>query len=253
MEYFNPVDLYFGSSVRNKIAQECFDKSILVVCSASALARYENDNELESLFSSKDLFFEHGFDSNPSLTDILEISDKYRNENFDLVLGLGGGSAMDVAKISSVSIPALQKGLLLDDLLENPDNFHKFEAIDCIQIPTTAGTGSEVTPFATVWDYERNKKKSLSHPNMYAKKAFIDPDFLSDLLLFLLTSPSGSMTAFLLLLLCAMSSMGLSPAVLTKDLPLGLARPGNGILSPCPWTILLWGNQSFLLLLFHPC
>jgi alcohol dehydrogenase class IV len=55
----------------------------------------------------------------------------------------------------------------------------RFKEIDCIQVPTSAGTGSEVTPFATVWDYESQQKKSLSHPVMYAKKAFIDPDFLS--------------------------------------------------------------------------
>jgi alcohol dehydrogenase len=48
-------------------------------------------------------------------------------------------------------------------------------------VPTTAGTGSEVTPFATVWDYEKQQKKSLSNPAMFAKKAFIDPDFLCEI------------------------------------------------------------------------
>ena len=88
---------------------------------------------------------------------------------------------MDVAKIASVSIPAISKGIHIDDLLKDSDLFSRFKAIDCIQVPTTAGTGSEVTPFATVWDYESQQKKSLSHPVMYAKKAFIDPDFLVQL------------------------------------------------------------------------
>ena len=87
---------------------------------------------------------------------------------------------MDVAKISSVSIPALQNGIHINDLLNDPDILSEVQEIDCIQIPTTAGTGSEVTPFATVWDYEEQKKKSLSHSKLYAKKAFIDPDFLSE-------------------------------------------------------------------------
>ena len=38
-----------------------------------------------------------------------------------------------------------------------------------------------MTPFATVWDYENQQKKSLSNPSMYAKKAIIDPDFLCEI------------------------------------------------------------------------
>ena len=87
---------------------------------------------------------------------------------------------MDVAKIACVSIPAYQIGLEVHNLLSESELFSRFKAIDCVQVPTTAGTGSEVTPFATVWDYEEQKKKSLSHSKLYAKKAFIDPDFLSE-------------------------------------------------------------------------
>ena len=123
--------------------------------------------------------FEHGFECNPALTDMIEISNKYRDSSLDLIIGLGGGSAMDVAKIASVTISAIKRDIHLDDLLEDSTLFSRFKAIDCIQVPTTAGTGSEVTQFATVWDYRSQQKKSLSHSSMYAKKAFIDPDFLS--------------------------------------------------------------------------
>jgi alcohol dehydrogenase class IV len=179
MNYFNPVKLVFGSLVRRKITEECVGKSVLIICSSTAYNRYSKDPELSALFSFSSVTFEHGFESNPSLTDISEISNKYRDSSLDLIVGLGGGSAMDVAKIASVSIPAIKKGIHIDDLLKDSTLFSRFKEIDCIQVPTTAGTGSEVTPFATVWDYESQQKKSLSHPVMYAKKAFIDPDFLS--------------------------------------------------------------------------
>ena len=181
MNYFNPVELVFGSLTRRKIIEECFGKNALIICSSTAFNRYIKDPELSSLFSFASVTFEHGFESNPSLTDIIKISNKYRDSSLDLIVGLGGGSAMDVAKIASVSIPAISKGIHIDDLLKDSDLFSRFKAIDCIQVPTTAGTGSEVTPFATVWDYESQQKKSLSHPVMYAKKAFIDPDFLIQL------------------------------------------------------------------------
>jgi alcohol dehydrogenase class IV len=179
MNYFNPVQLVFGSLVRGKITEECVGKSVLIICSSTAYNRYSKDPELSALFSSASVTFEHGFESNPSLTDIIEISNKYRESSLDLIVGLGGGSAMDVAKIASVSIPAIKKGIHIDDLLKDSTLVSRFKGIDCIQVPTTAGTGSEVTPFATVWDYESQQKKSLSHPVMYAKKAFVDPDFLA--------------------------------------------------------------------------
>lgn len=179
MNYFNPVELIFGSLVRRKIIEECVGKSVLIICSVTAYNRYKKDPELSSLFSLTNVIFEHGFESNPSLSDIIEISSKYRESSLDLIIGIGGGSAMDVAKIASVSIPAIKKDIHINDLLENTTLFSRLEEIDCIQVPTTAGTGSEVTPFATVWDYESQQKKSLNHNIMYAKKAFIDPDFLS--------------------------------------------------------------------------
>ena len=179
INYFNPVELVFGSLARKKILEECVGKSVLVICSSTAYNRYTKDPELRDLFSFAGVLLEHGFESNPSITDIIEITNKYRNGSIELIIGLGGGSAMDVAKIISVSIPAINKDIQIDDLLNDSTLFSHFKEIDCIQVPTTAGTGSEVTPFATMWDYESQQKKSLSHPLMFAKKAFIDPDFLS--------------------------------------------------------------------------
>ncbi|MDC0971552.1 iron-containing alcohol dehydrogenase, partial [Alphaproteobacteria bacterium] len=140
MNYFNPVKLVFGSLVRRKITEECVGKSVLIICSSTAYNRYSNDPELRALFSLSSVTFEHGFESNPSLTDINDISNKYRNSSLDLIVGLGGGSAMDVAKIASVSIPAIKEGIHIDDLLKDSTLFSRFKEIDCIQVPTTAGT-----------------------------------------------------------------------------------------------------------------
>ncbi len=179
MEFYNPVKLLSGSGVRGKIFYECIDKSVLIFCTKSAYERYKLDPELSNIFSLPGVIFEHGFDANPSISDIISISKKYRQSTIDLIVGLGGGSSIDVAKVASVSIPAHQKGIEISSLLENSELFSRFNSIDCLQVPTTAGTGSEVTPFATIWDYENNVKKSLGNPAMLAKKSFIDPDLLA--------------------------------------------------------------------------
>jgi alcohol dehydrogenase len=181
MEFDNPVKLILGSCVREKIAEECPGKRVLIFCTKSALERYKKDPVLAALLALDNIAFEHAFDSNPSVSDIVEISKKYRNETIDLIVGMGGGSTMDVAKVASISIPAHRREISVTDLLGDVEHFSGLESIDCIQVPTTAGTGSEVTPFATIWDYSLQKKRSLSNRMMYAKKAFIDPDFLTDI------------------------------------------------------------------------
>ena len=111
MEYYNPVRLILGSGVRAKISEECTERRVLIFCTETAFARHKQDQALNSLLALPNVIFEHAFGSNPSITDIAAISQKYQKTNIDLVIGLGGGSAMDVAKIACVSIPAYQKGL----------------------------------------------------------------------------------------------------------------------------------------------
>ncbi len=181
MQYFNPVNIVSSPGARGQLALNCVSKVVLIVCTQSAFERFSNDEKLSPLFSLPNCRFEHNFSSNPAMEDIVKISKKYAGTGLNLILGLGGGSAMDVAKIASASIPAAKNGITLSELLANSSLFDTFGAIDCIQVPTTAGTGSEVTPFATVWDYDSQQKKSLSHPKMFAKACYIDSDFLIDI------------------------------------------------------------------------
>ena len=181
MQYFNPVNIVSSPGARGQLASNCGSKELLIVCTQSAFERFSNDEKLSPLFSLPNCRFEHNFSSNPAMEDIVKISKKYAGTDLGLIVGLGGGSAMDVAKIASASIPAAKNGITLSELLANGSLFDTFGAIDCIQVPTTAGTGSEVTPFATVWDYDTQQKKSLSHPKMFAKACYIDSDFLIDI------------------------------------------------------------------------
>ncbi len=181
MMYFNPVKIIFGESERQNILKGLSDKNVLIVATSTSIERYKRDSKLADIFNQKNLTVESAFGTNPSLDDMNAISKKYIKKTFDHIVGIGGGSAMDVAKIASISIPAFKNGIKIKDLLTDSSFFKGLKEIDCTLVPTTAGTGSEVTPFATIWDYQNKQKKSLGHDSMFAKKAYVDPDFLKEI------------------------------------------------------------------------
>jgi alcohol dehydrogenase class IV len=98
-----------------------------------------------------------------------------REENCDLVLGLGGGSALDTAKAIAALIP--NPGDILD-YLEVIGKGKPLGAspLPWIAVPTTAGTGSEVTRNAVLASTEHNVKVSIRSVSMLARVALIDPE-----------------------------------------------------------------------------
>jgi alcohol dehydrogenase len=95
---------------------------------------------------------------NPELVDIQEWADRYRGENIATVVALGGGSTIDSGKVLSrlLATPAARISEL-----RVTQNLSSFQATDLVAVPTTAGTGAEVTPFATVWERSVGKKYSF--------------------------------------------------------------------------------------------
>ena len=91
------------------------------------------------------------------------------------IVAAGGGSAIDSAKVLSRLIP-VSNNLTLRALLENQKAYDNPNAsIPVIAIPTTAGTGAEVTPFATVWNREALVKHSFTFDDPYPTIALLDP------------------------------------------------------------------------------
>ena len=89
----------------------------------------------------------------------------------DMVIGIGGGSCMDVAKCAALLIS--HGGAL-------PDYYGEFKVpgptLPLILVPSTAGTGSEVTPVAVISDPDRTLKVGISSPHLIATAAICDPD-----------------------------------------------------------------------------
>jgi alcohol dehydrogenase class IV len=126
---------------------------------------------------STELFCTHG---EPTVAAVLEGLDTARSHGCDLVIALGGGSALDAGKA-------------IAGLLPNPGEIHDYlevvgkggplprPAVPFIAVPTTAGTGSEVTRNAVLSVPESGVKVSLRHASMLAKVAIVDPQLTYDL------------------------------------------------------------------------
>ena len=89
---------------------------------------------------------------------------------FDVIVGAGGGSAMDVAAVTAVMLtnPGSVTDYVGADLVKKP-------GIPTILIPTTAGTGAEVTPMAVLADPAAKGKKVLISPYIIPRLAIVDP------------------------------------------------------------------------------
>lgn len=112
-------------------------------------------------------------EANPSIQTVESATDFYRACNSDGILALGGGSAMDTAK--AVGVLAKYGGKIIGyegaDKVPGP-------IIPVIAIPTTAGTGSEVTAFSVITDTVRNYKMTVFSYELIPRYALLDPTLI---------------------------------------------------------------------------
>lgn len=115
---------------------------------------------------------------NPTSTDIMDMAAKARREKPAAVIGIGGGSTLDSAKAVAM-------------LLESPGDLDEYlgpeaplkpqeRKVPLILIPTTTGTGSEVTRFG-VYTARTGRKYTLNSPVLQAEVAILSPDLVADL------------------------------------------------------------------------
>jgi alcohol dehydrogenase class IV len=93
------------------------------------------------------------------------------NPKPDVIIGLGGGSAMDTAKAMAVLVHNRQPAISYRGFDQMTD-----PVLPIIAIPTTAGTGSEVTPNASFIDAPEQRKMGINGEAVRPKYAFLDPD-----------------------------------------------------------------------------
>ncbi|MBR9979605.1 MAG: iron-containing alcohol dehydrogenase [Desulfatitalea sp.] len=128
---------------------------------------------LEQLLDDGAIAFER-FDQvtpDPNLDVAHAAADALRASGALVVIGLGGGSAIDIAKISALMVD--NDGALNDyfgiDLIPKPGR-------KTLIVPTTAGTGSEVTPIVILSDEAEKLKKGVVSPHLFPAVALLDPE-----------------------------------------------------------------------------
>jgi alcohol dehydrogenase len=114
--------------------------------------------------------------ANPDIADLETLSEDTLAaiEAASVIVAVGGGSTLDFAKL----LACCRGGLIQVVEHLRHRSVLSVSALPLLLAPTTAGTGSEVTPWATVWDRASRKKYSLQRDDLWAEAAFVDPNLL---------------------------------------------------------------------------
>lgn len=113
-------------------------------------------------------------EGNPSVETVEKAAAAFCKSGADFIIALGGGSPMDVAK--AVGVVARYGGSITE--YEGGDRVPG-DIIPLIAIPTTAGTGSEVTAFSVITDHSRNYKLTVFSYKLIPAYAILDPELLT--------------------------------------------------------------------------
>ena len=182
-EYYEPVCIDLGPGVLNDLSAECLlaeeTPVVTFVIGGDSLtkcgARDDMTNVmLQSGFESRMV---SGIPAEPDLDDVARILADIRESESTEVVAIGGGSVIDAAKAAWA---AYQTGLDVSELFGSGKISGKFPGKEfkrVIAVPTTAGTGSEVTPYSNVVDRAANVKRLIADKQIIPRMALIDPSY----------------------------------------------------------------------------
>jgi alcohol dehydrogenase len=173
MQYHMPARLYFGPGEIQRISTVILAKNPVLVTDKGVVNAGLLDPVLDQL--GKIPVFD-GIEANPKSDTINQIAKELRQIAPDLVIGLGGGSPLDAGK--ALSLLATNPGNIQD--YEGKEKYTK-DPLPFMAIPTTCGTGSEVTWVSVITDVDRKFKMSIKGPELYPAVSIVDPDLIATL------------------------------------------------------------------------
>ncbi len=176
IRFFLPTKILFGAGTIGQLGKEAnkLGKKAMIVTGSSSMRKTGvldkvikdlNANGVATAVSDR-------IESNPRAGTIDEAAKLARQEKVDLIIGLGGGSAMDASKAIAVASGGT---VPVWDYYEGKAQ-PKEPVPSIILVPTVAATGSEANPFAVVTKWETHDKKGMGSRFMQAKVSIIDPE-----------------------------------------------------------------------------
>lgn len=171
-DFHLPVRILFGrgrvAGLGGEIAPDI--ERVLIVTDETVALRTPALAAVESALAGRPTRVFSRVEENPAIETVEEAAREAADFDPQLVVGLGGGSPLDAAKGAAL-------------LLRNPGPLRRYLAgaktenapLPLIAIPTTSGTGSEVTPYAVFTDRQAGSKIGYAHPGIYPLLACLDP------------------------------------------------------------------------------
>lgn len=152
-----PTHLIFGKGTLQHLNEYLPEtiRQIFIVTDPGILYETEHISRVQHLLQSRKIMIFSNIEENPTIASVEKAVAFADDHKVDFVLGLGGGSAMDVAKGVANQVA-------------NP--------IPVACIPTTSGTGSEATPYAVFTDPEKETKVGYSRESYFPLFSIIDPE-----------------------------------------------------------------------------
>lgn len=177
-EYSTSGRLVFGPKALDEIKKDIGPKEVPLISTDPGIVRAGILKKLTDLLEERGVHY-HVFgevEADPSTEVVEKAYAAYRDRGCNLIIGLGGGSSIDVAK--TVGVCSLQKGRLIEYVAGKPV---EGSLPPIVAVPTTAGTGSEATPFAIVADRSNKLKKIIRSPQFVPRLAILDPSLLGSI------------------------------------------------------------------------
>jgi alcohol dehydrogenase class IV len=173
-KFLTPRQIVFGTGASKDISffinETDAKKYLIVTGKVVRAAGLLNSLEKTLLDNNKSFVIYDGIESEPVVENV-QAGLKVFNENYcEEIIALGGGSPLDTAKLLSVMVT--NDGTITD--YRGIDNIPN-RGVRVIAVPTTAGTGSEVTRYAAVIDKKTSEKILLTSPYLIADTAIVDP------------------------------------------------------------------------------
>ena len=177
--YYQPTEIIFGCGKINEIGQKVAEygmRCLLVTGSKSSVKSpvYEKVKENLRKEGVKVFHFDKVVE-NPTTDVVDEGSEIVKDNNIDVIVGLGGGSSMDTAK--AIAVGATHEGCAWDYKLFSTKKITE-KVLPIIAVTTTSGTGSQVTAVSVITNSNEKLKYALYDKQIFPKVAIIDPEIM---------------------------------------------------------------------------